>query len=1579
MKRVSDTQVKTPSGTTKTEEILDDISVLVGQISKAEDLCVSNLETISKTLDSRLLEAIVHNTEALVEFSFTQSNMLMGIAGYLLGDKGINPTANVSSLLGKIKNTEPLFISHTECLKELSYLFDSLVSTIKATQIVDPSIQSSIHTGAAESSGIESTLNIVLKGIDNGNFDSLIELVNILEKTDSVKNITVLQSIEDLIILLNRIGYMANDELEDKLYMFKEDILPYIYSTDESDIVSKIANIDFTKFSSNTVKRIAQFEMTVDSLGIVLAKISKMVPRMVLINKMKDHIFASIDVLNNITGNNSENSLLSFVNSIAVINKKSRSIKTFGSLMSILVDIFKDLSKVGMFASLCIAVSGPIEGAIDKLNLITAQISKKLKVTDIKSSQEIVHSYKLLLEDIKSIFGDVIKVSIISILIGKGKAIGSAIKKLNNILTIIGEINVENIDNNLVTLDKYRDLMKDLLSVFGIIALLGIASVPALMGGLLLSSAIYTITIILDGAIKSIHKFVSNKDTKQSIESMKTVITSISLLMIFASIMGGIVIGYWLNILAFLGMFTAFALLVLGTVTFIGKWVNKWGAKGGVEALSELSSIIVACTFCMLAGALFMMIPNISSYIFNFGWLFTAFVVVLLGAFLLVSLISGKRMQAQIDGFKNIVITCAGVLMVGALFMMIPNMWKRVIEFGSLLWAFTNIMLLTFLSISKIGGRKIRAQMDEFRKLIVTCASVLIIGALFMMIPAYRENAWIFALTLGAFVVSMVLTLTIYSKYAKGAKLAALSLMLFTMVTAATLMYGANFIAENGRENIIAFAIIVVAYTFLMTLAMILLTRAAKNIVTGTLCMIALVGVTYLMGFALENIAEAYKIFESPGEAFICLGWVAAVLVTFTGVIFGLAALMGTGVGAVLFAAGVAALAALGGAVWAVGEAMKSISDGIKSIKALSKDEDTINVDNITKLIGSIKDIAEKFDVLDNIPIKTIKRSSKIVKMISQSISSISEVVKDTASLKIPIYNEAGAISGYRQLTPEDFTLVSDNVGTIVTSLAGALGDTYDKNPELFKGNKAKKVIKAVKGISDILDNIAGGIVALANLEIPKYNEDGTLAGGTTKLEMTTIKGLGENVNMIVTSFCGSLSKVYNENKELFTGFKSTKVLKALKDVSDVINKFTDAIVKFANAEYPEYDENGNPTGNKVHINDTIIAQMKGSIETLITAVLGSISEIYAKPETQALFTGKNLKNATDAIKDVSAIIGGLGKDIVDLAGLYIKDENGNVVQMDSTHFAKAKQNLKDILTCILGGVDDLSKDDNFKKFTESGGIFGANNWDVPTNIKNNLDKVKPLITSAIENINSINEAVKLLTPAEGETGTGKTWADLLSAIFDPLNSFKVEDEDTAKKKKESIKKSLENARSIINEINRLDEGKADKFIKLSQELKDLSLNVGDMSGLIEALNGKINETLNTVSQRLIESTTALQKSDEAHEKRNRIIKENTAELKKVLETPMKVKVVTNDETSTDTTFGTSNIGSGSVASVSSSGSTTVNTGTPTTQTNNVNTNNPNNSNVSNRNNVIDNSTLTSIAGNTADILLALRELLQKQ
>ena len=80
----------------------------------------------------------------------------------------------------------------------------------------------------------------------------------------------------------------------------------------------------------------------------------------------------------------------------------------------------------------------------------------------------------------------------------------------------------------------------------------------------------------------------------------------------------------------------------------------------------------------------------------------------------------------------------------------------------------------------------------------------------------------------------------------------------------------------------------------------------------------------------------------------------------------------------------------------------------------------------------------------------------------------------------------------------------------------------------------------------------------------------------------------------------------------------------------------------------------------------------------------------------------------------------------------------------------------------------------------------------------------------------------------------------------------------------------------------------------------------------------------------------------------------------------MKVNVITTTAGSTETSFADANIGGGEATNV-------VNFRTPE-----ISTNAPGNTSSQPRTS-IDNSTLTSIAGNTTDILMILRELLEKQ
>ena len=614
MKKVSDTRAKTPSGPTRTEEILDDINVLVGQISKAEDLCVSNLKTISSALDAKLLKTIVYNTEALVKFSSTQSASLMGIAGYLLGYKGINPKTNAASLLGKIKNNEPLFLGPREGSKFYGDLLEEILSK---------------YTTTTGSDSANATLNIVLSSIDGGNFDSLIELINELQKTGNVENIEVLTIIQSLIQQLDDLG---KTELDNELISMKmDDVQLAIFNIGEtfnelSNLERRIKGVDIKAINTG-FDTLSKFQFTGNLKNIVKS-----------VKELPD--------------------LLDAITSINFKGINGTRAKQLDILVSIFDQLYTVLNYIGFLSS------NNYEDALDVFSddiLPYFESGKKKglveRIADIPFNKFNKTTLKQLttLEFTILTFGDIFKaikemLPIMSIVEGSKKNIIKGIDVLYDIIDIINKkTSAKNIKASVDNIHPYAEFMKDLATIFKYVVLTGALSIPALVGSLLLSATLKTIFTALDGALSSIQKFVSNKDTKTSIESMKTVIVSISLLMIFASIMGGIVMKHWIGILAFLGMFTVFTLAVLGAITFVGGLVNKLGAKGGVEALSKLTDIIVACTFCMLAGASFMMIPNITAHILSFTILLAVFVASLLSTFLGISFIGGKKMKAQID------------------------------------------------------------------------------------------------------------------------------------------------------------------------------------------------------------------------------------------------------------------------------------------------------------------------------------------------------------------------------------------------------------------------------------------------------------------------------------------------------------------------------------------------------------------------------------------------------------------------------------------------------------------------------------------------------------------------------------------------------------------------------------------------------------------------------------------------------------------------------------------------------------------------------------------------------------------
>lgn len=98
--------IETPGKSDNPE--LANLGVVVGQMSQSEELSKSNVEEINEKLGKNGLNDIVLGLNKMAAGLVTAADMLVAIAGYLYGEKGINQTTGFGQLTSKIKNTEPI-------------------------------------------------------------------------------------------------------------------------------------------------------------------------------------------------------------------------------------------------------------------------------------------------------------------------------------------------------------------------------------------------------------------------------------------------------------------------------------------------------------------------------------------------------------------------------------------------------------------------------------------------------------------------------------------------------------------------------------------------------------------------------------------------------------------------------------------------------------------------------------------------------------------------------------------------------------------------------------------------------------------------------------------------------------------------------------------------------------------------------------------------------------------------------------------------------------------------------------------------------------------------------------------------------------------------------------------------------------------------------------------------------------------------------------------------------------------------------------------------------------------------------
>ena len=177
-------------------------------------------------------------------------------------------------------------------------------------------------------------------------------------------------------------------------------------------------------------------------------------------------------------------------------------------------------------------------------------------------------------------------------------------------------------------------------------------------------------------------------------------------------------------------------------------------------------------------------------------------------------------------------------------------------------------------------------------------------------------------------------------------------------------------------------------------------------------------------------------------------------------------------------------------------------------------------------------------------------------------ITDISAGVKDFAELKMPIYDDKGQIKGYRSMTDKDFDMAAQSIEKVITCLANAIINIYEKHPNLFTDSSSwhtsadktpfGMVTKSMLGIGALIKEGADAINAVAGMDVD-FDSLGDKFDNKGKMIQEG------KVSKVISTLARSVYNVYKIDPNLFTD-SSTWHTSADKTPFGMVTKSMDGI-----------------------------------------------------------------------------------------------------------------------------------------------------------------------------------------------------------------------------------------------------------------------------------------------------------------------------------------------------------------------------------------------------------------------------------
>ena len=765
-----------------------------------------------------------------------------------------------------------------------------------------------------------------------------------------------------------------------------------------------------------------------------------------------------------------------------------------------------------------------------------------------------------------------------------------------------------------------------------------------------------------------------------------------------------------------------------------------------------------------------------------------------------------KTAMAGVKDFAVLIFACGLTMSIGA-FIAKNIPFDTLFGFAANLAGFMGAVMIPLIwakrqiSIAEHTGK-------EFAKIIMISAATMIIGgSLFTLFPGIKQGVLEFAIVHGLYMIAIGFTLKCFDamdpkKLLKNAGI----LMLITVVTAGTLLYGAKVMADNPSMtyNLPIFMICLLGYIRGLGWAAKVLNKLDKDLTKAVIVIGLLTVVTIAAAYALSLAADMVHKYswDEIGVGILSLiGGIALIGLAYWAM--GYAAFLDGGIGLGLAAV---ALTTISGLTFLTVKALTYIADN----------QSKLSVNTVTKFKKVVEEFASlgKTVASEFFGLWTLKLPfvSVTVLSLSMALSSIARTVEQYANLKVAVY-EGTKVVGYRQLKESDFKSAAKNVRLVITTLGSAVIDTYNKKPEIFETNffgqsKFSKVTKSLGTLGPMLASIAKAVKTYANLQVGedyKKNDAGILVPTRYRqLKEQDFKDAAKNVKEIIVTLGSAVMDAYDKKPEifktnLFGTSKFAKVTKSLSTLSPLISSIAKSVKTYADLKIADYGEQVKYVDGKPQIQRYIpigkqdFENAATNVTTIISTLGGAIIDAYeAHPDyyESSLLGSSKFAKTVNANITLAKLISRIGKAVADMSNLkvatdwYTEGENIGkpkaYEQLKNSHFALAAKNILTIITTLGEPIEEIANDPKrFELYDSAMGTFGIGGTKskfmkvIEGNIK--LADLISKIGIAVKEMANLNMAGKYNDKGEGtkwrqlDTSDFKTAANNILAIITTL------------------------------------------------------------------------------------------------------------------------------------------------------------------------------------------------------------------